>query len=163
MKYKKGTGLWDEDHVNDYNASTYLSARSTMRWYYAMERHQTRNNLNARRATQSYNNNKGLHFSGRGAFEREMDRQGIPVEKYSLTTTTGAKRVAEMVLLRRAELEKKSKAMMAEHGNSLRQAAPSSWFNETEGPLNPVFVKVMQPHYTEAIFPLPEHPVNVAS
>lgn len=162
MKYKKGTGLWDEDHVNDFNANKYMSARSTMRWYYGMERLQTRNTINARRATQSYNNNRGLHHSGRGAFEREMERRGIPVEKYPLTTTAGAARVAEMVLLRRAELEKQSAEAMERQRSELRRDAPSEWYDETDGPLNPRFLASMQSNYTKAITELPNTPLTKA-
>lgn len=159
MKYKRGTGKWDEDHVNDFNASKYMSARSMMRWYYGMERLQTRNNLNARRDTQSHNNNMGLHHSGYGPFEREVERRGLPVFKYPLTTTTGASRVAELVLLRRAALEKKAAALLKEQLSQCRRDAPSDWFDETEGPLNPRFVECMQSHYTVLLTPLPENPV----
>lgn len=159
MKYKKGTGKWDEDHVNDFNASKYMSARSTMRWYYGMERLQTRNNVNARRSTQSYHNNTGLHHSGRGAFEREVERRGLPVDKYPLTTTTGAKRVAEMVLLRRKALEEKAAVLMQEKLESLRRDEPSEWFDEREGPLNPRFVERMQGHYAVPLTPLPDTPI----
>ncbi|RNF10468.1 hypothetical protein TraAM80_01514 [Trypanosoma rangeli] len=159
MKYKKGTGLWDEDHVNDYKANRYLSARAAMRWYYDMERLQTRNSLNARRSTQSHNNNMGLHHSGRGAFEREVERRGLQVEKYALTTTTGAMRVAELTLLRRLELEKRAEAAMAKQRATLRQPAPSAWYDETLGPLNPEFLRRMQPHYEVDIITLPEFPL----
>ncbi|RNF20913.1 uncharacterized protein Tco025E_03618 [Trypanosoma conorhini] len=159
MKYKKGTGLWDEDHVNDYKANRYLSARATMRWYYDMERLQTRNSLNARRGTQSHNNNVGLHHSGRGAFEREVERRGLQVEKYALTTTTGAMRVAELTLLRRLELEKRAEAAMAEQRAALRRPAPSAWYDEAMGPLNPEFLRRMQPHYEVDITTLPESPL----
>ncbi|KPA76865.1 putative mitochondrial hypothetical protein [Leptomonas pyrrhocoris] len=162
MKYKKGTGLWDEDHVNDFNANKYMSARSTMRWYYGMERLQTRNTLNARRSTQSHNNNKGLHHSGRGAFERELERRDIPVDKYPLTTTTGAARVAEMVLLRRAELEKQAKVAMEKQRSELRRDAPSEWYDETDGPLNPRFLVSMQSNYTKTITELPNEPITRA-
>ncbi|KAG5469268.1 hypothetical protein LSCM1_02483 [Leishmania martiniquensis] len=160
MKYKKGTGLWDEDHVNDFDANKYLSARSTMRWYYGMERLQTRNTINARRATQSYNNNMGLHHSGRGPFERELERRGIQVEKYPLTTTTGAVRVAEMVLLRRRELEAQAKIEMEAQRQARRRDAPSGWYNETDGPLNPRFLASMQSNYTQVITELPRTPIT---
>ncbi|KEG07510.1 hypothetical protein DQ04_09581020 [Trypanosoma grayi] len=159
MKYKKGTGLWDEDHVNDYKTNRYLSARATMRWYCEMERLMTRNNLNARRGTQSYNNNRGLHHSGRGAFEREAERRGVQVEKYALTTTTGAMRVAEMVVLRRMELEKKSAEAMAAQRDALRQPQPSAWYDETRGPLNPEFLRRMRSHYEVDITALPDAPL----
>lgn len=160
MKYIKGTGLWDEDHVNDFDANKYMSARSTMRWYYGMERHQTRKSMNARRATQSYNNNNGLHHSGRGAFERELERRDIAVDKYPLTTTTGAARVAEMVLLRRSELEKQSAAAMEKQRAELRRDAPSGWYDEADGPLNPRFLASMQSNYTKNITELPEEPIR---
>ncbi|KAG8348884.1 hypothetical protein ERJ75_001452300 [Trypanosoma vivax] len=161
MKYKRGTGLWDEDHVNDYKANRYLSARATMRWYYEMERLQTRKSLNARRATQSHNNNEGLHHSGQGAFERELERRGVQVKKYPLTTTTGATRAAEMVLLRRLELEKRAEEALAAQCESLKQEhpRPSAWYDETLGPLNPEFLRVMQPHYEVEITRLPDTPV----
>ncbi|KAG5494970.1 hypothetical protein JKF63_02022 [Porcisia hertigi] len=159
MKYKKGTGLWDEDHVNDFDANKYLSARSTMRWYYGMERLQTRNTINARRATQSHNNNMGLHHSGRGAFERELERRGIPVEKYPLTTTAGATRVAEIVLLRRQELETQAKTAMESQRQERRRDAPSEWYDETHGPLNPRFLVSMQSNYTKVITDLPSTPI----
>lgn len=163
MKYKRGTGLWDEDHVNDFDANKYLSARSMMRWYYGMERLQTRNSINARRATQSYNNNMGLHHSGRGAFERELERRGIQVDKYPLTTTTGAARVAEMVLLRRQKLEAQAKKAMESQRQARRRDAPSEWYDETEGPLNLRFLASMQSNYTQVITKLPSSPVTGAS
>lgn len=159
MKYKRATGKWDEDHTNDYDATTYMSARNTMRWYYKMERLQTRNNLLHRRAAQSNANNNGLHHSGKGAFEREVERRGLLVEKYPLTTTTGASRVAELVLLRRQELEKRAQAMMEEVSKSVKRDEPSEWFDETDGPLNPRFVERMQSHYQVPLIPLPEAPI----
>ncbi|CCW66119.1 unnamed protein product [Phytomonas sp. Hart1] len=159
MKYIKGTGLYDEDHVNDFNANPYMSARTTMRWYYQMERHQTRSNLNARQATQSYNNNMGLHHSGRGAFEREAERRGIKVEKYSLTTTTGSARVAEMVLLRREKLEGQSSKFMESKRAELRRSSPSGWYDESKGPLNPNFLKSIQMNYDVNILDLPNTPL----
>ncbi|KAG5493429.1 hypothetical protein JIQ42_01795 [Leishmania sp. Namibia] len=162
MKYKRGTGLWDEDHVNDFNADKYLSARSTMRWYYGMERLQTRNSINARRATQSYNNNMGVHHSGHGAFERELERRGIQVEKYPLTTTTGAARVAEMVLLRRQDLEAQAKTAMESQRKARRRDAPSGWYDEADGPLNPRFLASMQSNYTQVITELPSTPITRA-
>lgn len=159
MKYKKGTGLYDEDHVNDFNASPYMSARTTMRWYYHMERLQTRNTIVARRGTQSQNNNMGLHHSGQDAFEREAERRGLPVKKYNLTTTTGAARVSEMVLLRRAKLEEESAKLMEEQRGKLRQEAPSSWYDEKLGPLNPNFLGSMQANYTKNITKLPNTPI----
>ncbi|CAD2217864.1 hypothetical protein, conserved [Angomonas deanei] len=159
MKYIQGTGKWDEDHVNDFNAMPYLSARSTMMWYYSMERHQTRSNLRSRRSTQSSNNNQGLHHSGKGAFAREMERKGIQVDKYPLTTTTGARRVAEMVVLRRQKLEDMSADLMAKQRESVKLEKPSKWFDESKGPLNPRFVKAMQPHYKVNIQDLPETPI----
>lgn len=160
MKYVKGTGLWDEDHVNDFDASRYLSARSTMRWYYGMERLQTRKTMNARRATQSYNNNNGLHHSGRGAFERELERRGIQVDKYPLTTTTGATRVAEMVVLLRRELEAQAATAMAAQRQAQRRDAPSEWYDEADGPLNPRFLASMQHNYTAVITDLPNDPIT---
>ncbi|CCW63033.1 unnamed protein product [Phytomonas sp. EM1] len=159
MKYIRGTGLYDEDHVNDYDANPYMSARTTMRWYYHMERLQTRNNLKARQATQSYNNNMGLHHSGRGAFEREAERRGIKVEKYPLTTTTGTRRVAEMVLLRRQKLEEHSAKLMEKQRAELRRPSPSEWYDESKGPLNPNFLKRMQVNYDVNIVDLPNAPL----
>lgn len=159
MKYKKGTGLWDEDHVNDFDANVYMSARSTMRWYYGMERLQSRNNLNARRSTQSYNNNNGLHHSGRGAFEREAERRGIQVDKYPLTTTTGASRVAELVLLRRRKLEEQAAELMQQQRAKMRMAEPSAWYSEDKGPLNPNFLRSMQCNYDKSMTELPETPL----
>ncbi|AAZ11523.1 uncharacterized protein TEOVI_000338300 [Trypanosoma equiperdum] len=161
MKYKKGTGLWDEDHVNDYKTNRYLSARATMRWYQEMERHQTRNSLNARRATQSHNNNRGLHHTGRGAFERELERRGVQVEKYPLTTTTGAMRVAELVILRRMELEKRAEEALAEQRAELQKKnpTPSEWYDESKGPLNPNFLRSMRSHYEVDIANLPDTPL----
>lgn len=160
MKYKMGTGMWDEDHVNDYNASTYMSARTTMGWYHDMERYRTLNNLKQRKATQSHNNNNGLHHSGKDAFERELERKGVPVSKYPLTTTTGASRVAEMVLLRRAELEKQSSELLKADRAKRRIPSPTEWYNEEKGPLNPNFLAVMQKNYDECITELPSLPIR---
>lgn len=158
MKFKQGTGLWIEDHVNDFNANRYLSARSTLRWYYKMERQMVRRNLNSRRAMQSAHNNSGLHHSGQGAFERELKRQAIEPEKYPLTSTTGAKRVAELVLLRRMELEKKSKVAMDMQRTEKSRAEPSEWYDERLGPLNPHFLKSIQSNYSTNIVQLPDEP-----
>ncbi|EPY34456.1 hypothetical protein STCU_01575 [Strigomonas culicis] len=141
----------------------YASARTTLSWYHKMERLQTRKNLEARRGTQSHNNNLGLHHSGQGAFERELERKGIRPQKYNLTTTTGAKRVAEMVVLRRLELEQRSKEAMAEQTKRMRQAKPSDWYNEADGPLNPNFLKSMQVHYDVPITDLPTDPILTSS
>lgn len=151
--------MYDEDHVNDYNASTYMSARSTMQWYYKMERLQSRSTLLARQATQSFHNNMGLHHSGSGGFERELERRGIQVKKYPLTSTTGAARVAELVLLRRAKLEEAAAKRMEEQRAQRRRAAPSEWYDESKGPLNPHFLRSMQCHYTKDIVSLPDTPV----
>lgn len=159
MQHKRGTGLWDEDHVNHYNTNRYLTARATMQWYYSMERLQTRVSVSARQVAQSDHNNNGLHHSGRGAFDRELERRGVEVDKYPLTTTTGAKRVAELVLLRRAKLEERSAKILDEQRSKLHRESPSEWYDERCGPLNPNFLRSMQPLYDTAITNLPETPV----
>lgn len=159
MKYKKGAGLYDEDHVNDFSSTPYMSARTTMRWYYGMERLQSRNTLLARQGTQSHNSNSGLHHTGKGAFERELERRGVEAAKYPLTTTTGVSRAAEMVLLRRAKLEEQSAKLMTAQREKQRLPAPSQWYDEEKGPLNPNFLRVMQKCYEENITNLPDTPV----
>lgn len=159
MGYKQGTGTWDEDFVNDYNAQTYRTPRSTLEWYAKMERNQTLRSMRFRQTQQSDHNNEGRHHSGKGAFERELERRGVQVDKYPLTTTTGAKRVAELVLLRRLELEKRAAALLEEEAKKRRRDSPSDWFDETDGPLNPRFVERMQSHYSTPITPLPDLPI----
>jgi hypothetical protein len=163
MKYKRNTGVYDEDHVNDFNARSYTSARTMMEWYARMENIATRTEVRKRVSDQSDHNQNGRHFTGAGPFERELERKGITVEKYPLTTTTGATRVREMVVLRRQVLEKKSAEAMNAARTTLRRAAPSEWYDETRGPLNPKFLKAMQPHYDVAITELPRRPLEYSN
>lgn len=70
MQYIRGTGMWDEDHVNDYVTTRYLTPRALLMWYQRMEQLQTSSTMHQRRKLQTDNNNNGLHHSGKGAFER---------------------------------------------------------------------------------------------
>ncbi|CUG92351.1 Hypothetical protein, putative [Bodo saltans] len=163
MHFKRNTGVYDEDHVNDYDARPYTPSRVMMEWYARMESNTTKIEVKTRVNEQSANNQNGLHFTGAGPFERELERKGIPVEKYPLTTTTGATRVREMVVLRRQQLEHKSAEAMKTARTTARRAVPSEWYDETRGPLNPKFLKAMQPHYDVAITELPRRPLDYKS
>lgn len=160
MQYKRNTGIYDEDHVNDYDARTYTPARTMLQWYAKMERNATKAQVNARINQQSQHNHEERDFNGAGAFERELERKGIPLEKYPLTSTTGATRVREMVVLRRQVLEKKSAEAMAAARQRQRRASPSEWYDETLGPLNPKFLQSMQSHYDVPIVDLPRRPLQ---
>lgn len=163
MKYKRNSGVYDEDHVNEFNARTYTPANLMRKWYTKMEVLNTRSELRFRGTQQSYNNHDGLHHSGMNAFERELERKGIPIEKYPLTTTTGATRVREMVVLRRKALEAKASEALAQQRKEKQRAIPSEWFDETKGPLNPRFVAAVQPLYQVPIADLPRQPVKYES
>lgn len=160
MVYKRNTGLYDEDHVNSFNASTYTPVHEMVNWYKNMERITTQAEMLKRQRIQSQNNQEGRHHSGAGPFERELERKGIPVEKYPLTTTTGATRIREMIVLRRLALEEKAKAALAKQAGELRRPAPSEWYDETKGPLNPRFLQAMQVHYDVPIVDLPRTPLS---
>lgn len=160
MKYKRNSGLYDEDHVNGFDARSYTPARTMLQWYAKMELLATRSNLSVRQITQSEHQRQGRHHTGTGPFERELERKGIPVEKYNLTTTTGASRVREMVVLRRKALDAKSEAAIKEQREAKRQALPSAWYDETAGPLNPKFLKAIQPQYSVNITDLPRTPLS---
>jgi hypothetical protein len=160
MQFKYLTGLYDEDFVNHYTPYLYMPARRMMRWYSFSEGIAGRLAMEQRQAQQDENNQNGIDPNGDGPFEREMKRRGAQVEKYPLTTTTGTTRVHEMVLLRRRVLEEKSTEAMKKMRAEMRRDAPSEWYDESHGPLNPVFLQAMQPHYQTQICDLPRQPIR---
>eukprot|EP00658_Telonema_sp_P-2_P050918 TRINITY_DN38959_c0_g1_i3.p1 TRINITY_DN38959_c0_g1~~TRINITY_DN38959_c0_g1_i3.p1 ORF type:complete len:131 (+),score=21.20 TRINITY_DN38959_c0_g1_i3:236-628(+) len=109
---------------------------------------------------ESVNHNSGLRYDGTDAFERELDRKGIPIEKYPLPTTAGMTRVREMTLLRRNKLEGMAKEAMQEASSQSRRATPSSWYSEDLGPLNPHYLQFVRAQYTDVdVTDLPNKPI----
>ena len=114
--------------------------------------------------TESLNYNAGLHFNGDGPFERELKRKGIQVEKYKLPSTVAMRRVNEMVILRRRELEKKSAEKMEALRDKLKKETKgmpsSSWLDEADGPVNPAFIQmaIKGGNYDDS-FELPRTPI----
>ena len=161
MNFKFDTGFWPEDFLNDYFAVKYQSSRQRIQWYFANDRLQVFRNLKKRAEQQHQFNDAGLNpANGHGAFERELERKGIPVEKYQLPTTTSVTRVHEAVLLRREELEKKSAKLLAAERLRLKVDMPSEWFDETDGPLNSNFLtRYAQQSFTTDVRTLPRTPL----
>jgi len=160
MGHRRLTRMWPEDEVNDYSAKTYYSFDQALRWYELVDRRNLHLAINRRQMIQTENHHNGLHVTGAGAFERELERKGIQVEKYELPTTVGVRRIHEMVLARRRELETRSAALMAAQRKKLRQAKPSEWYEERGGPLNVHFLRFAQSSYDENITKLPQNPIT---
>jgi hypothetical protein len=153
-------GYYPEDHSNDWDLQLYTHPQKYREYYTRQERTHAEFWSDLQRSTESANFNSGLHFSGEGPFERELKRKGIQVEKYKLPSTVAMKRVHEMVLLRRRAIEKKSAEKMEKVRESLNAAKkPSSWLDETDGPVNPHFLKMAFNGKTYEEFQLPRTPI----
>ena len=143
-------GYYLEDNENYYTAKLYYHPQEWKRKVAGLELIRARYWLYRMRQTSSAFHNQGLHPTyGTGPFEHELQRRGIPIHKYTLPTTTGIKRVHDMTVLRRLELEKQSQEALQKARAGLRQPRPSSWYDESKGPLNPHFLERMASHYTE--------------
>lgn len=158
--FRYGTGLWDEDNVNEYNSQLYSDPRAMKYWYARHEYTTAGEYIRHQKKEESLNHHEGLHYSGDGAFERELERKGIPVDKYTLPTSVGVKRLHEMVVLRRRKLEALSEQAMAKQREAKKAELPSSWYDETDGPLNPNFLKSVQRNYSANISDLGEEPIR---
>jgi hypothetical protein len=84
----------------------------------------------------------------------------VQVEKYPLPSTVATKRVHEMVLLRRRKIEEMAATRMDEARTKIRLDRPSAWYDETDGPLNQHFLRMVQPAYNQVITELPEMPIR---
>lgn len=152
--------FWLEEFSNDYDQVRYLHPREAKMWYAATEMRHAKDMLHYAQQEQTTNHNAGLDaVTGHGPFEREIERRGIPVDKYPLPSTTAVKRVHEMTILKRRHLEARSEALMEEHRRRCARAFPSSWYDETDGPLNPHFLHFAQRSYTAPVTRLPQLPL----
>jgi hypothetical protein len=156
----KEVGYYLEDQKNEYDTSIYYPMRFMKKWYAQREIHTAKSWLKRQQITESLNTQNGLHFSGENAFERELRRKGVQVEKYPLPTVVATKRLHEMVILRRQRLEDMSRERMDKLRSTLKVARPSKWFDESNGPLNPHFVRIVQSSYSEPLGDLPEVPLR---
>ncbi len=149
-----------EEMHNDYDMHHYLHPRELRRWYAKTEVAVALGLLDSLQISESKNNHNGLHWNGDGPMERELVRKGVPVDKYELPTTVAVNRVHEAVLLRRAELERRATEAMSRQRAAKKVARPTSWFDETDGPLNPHFLRFAQSSYEEPITELPRTPLR---
>ena len=149
-----------EEGENFFAAKPYYHYQEWKRKCAGTELLQTRLWLKAMKKMSAGFYNEGRHPThGFGPFENELRRRGIEVHKYRLPTTTAVKRIHEMVVLRRLDLEKQSNAAMEENMKSKRQPLPSEWYDETDGPLNPHFLRHVKSHYSgQDITHLSTHP-----
>lgn len=157
-----GSGIYDEDFTNEYKIQ-HIKHNNRLKAIYAKNEfntvakvldHHQRNDSFAQHAGRDPRN-------GYGAFEREMERKGIPVDKYPLPNTVQATRVREMTLLRRTKLEERSAEVMGQHRAERRRATPSEWYDETNGPLNPHYLKFVKNQYSGMdVTQLPNKPIR---
>ena len=152
-------GPYMEDHKMEYDTSIYYPARSAKQWYARREIIHARQWLYEQRRTESVRAQEGLNHNGDGPFERELRRRGVQVEKYPLPSTVATKRTHELVLLRRQKLEEMSSERMNSLRSSARASRPSAWYDETAGPLNQHFLRMVQSSYDNDICDLPTQPV----
>ena len=142
--------FYPEVGENFYNAKPYYHYQEWKRKCAGLELLQTRYWLKSLKRISAAFYHEGRHPThGFGPFEHELQRRGIEVHKYRLPTTTAVKRIHEMVLLRRQSCEKESKAKMQCLLQSRRQGAPSGWYDETDGPLNPHYLRHVKLHYAD--------------
>lgn len=158
MEWRKPYYL--EDNANEFDMSVYLPLTRLKSWYARHELNFGRKWLDTMQKTQSVNAQNGLHYNGDGPFERELRRKGIQVEKYPLPSTTATRRNHEMILLRRQKLEELSRVKMDEARKKVARDAPSGWYDETKGPLNPHYLAMVQPLYKQNVTALPAEPVQ---
>ena len=152
-------GVYLEDEKNEYDTRVYYPMRFMKQWYAQREITHAKQWLYNQRRSESVNAQNGLAFNGDGAFEREMKRKGVTIDKYPMPSTVATRRTREMVLLRRRKLEELSSAAMDRQRAAKKAARPSAWFDETDGPLNPHFLRAAQMSYAEDITTLPETPL----
>jgi hypothetical protein len=152
-------GYYPEDNSNDYNTALYTHPEVMRVWYTRHERYHAARMIAEQRKTESQNHNNGLHFSGDGAFERELTRKGVQVDKYPLPSTVGVRRVHEMTVLRRQALRKEGDARLSRLRDAKAVDAPT-WMDETDGPVNPHFLAMCQRNYKQPLQPLPRRPMT---
>jgi hypothetical protein len=162
MQHRRGYYL--EDETAQYNTKLYMHPHYLKKWYANRELTASRQWMNYQKVQESDAHNAGLHYDGTGAFERELRRKGVQVEKYPLPSRVATARLHEMVWLRRGKVEAAAQAAMAAQRAAAQQAAPSpAWYDETQGPLNPHFLKFAAKSYTEELAPLPREPIRRAT
>lgn len=144
-------GIYPEDEANDYDYSLYQHPKQIKTWYAANEIRESKQWLQHQTSFESENHRQGKHHTGMGAFERELQRKGMQIEKYRLPSTTAVKRVHEMVQLKRKALEKRA----AKSIESQKPQKPSEWYDETDGPMNPHFLQFAQKSFAEPFADLP--------
>lgn len=145
----QGTGIYDEDLVNDYSTNMIRHHNRMRAWYGKHEFTAGMRVINSRELLDSKLQHEGKNpVNGHSAFERELERKGIPIEKYPLPNTVQATRVREMTLLRRLKLEEQAKELMAQQSAAQRRDVPSAWYDETKGPLNPHFLSFVKKNYS---------------
>lgn len=152
------SGRWLEDGQNDWKSPSYLPPQLKKLWYAQTEQSTGRAVLKSETEKQNERYHQGLHPNGDGPFEREMKRRGVPVDKYTLPTTVGVRRLHEAVQLRRQTLEKKSAEAMEVQRGKLKKDRPSAWYDERDGPLNPHFLSFAQKSFSQDICTLPRTP-----
>lgn len=152
-------GYYPEDHTNDYSYHLYWHPRERKKWYAQKEVDAVREWADERMRVETLNHHEGRAPNGDGAFERDMQRKGVQVEKYPLPSTVATRRLHEMVLLRRQALSAKSVEAMARQRDAKRRDVPSGWYDEADGPLNPNFLRFAQASYAEQVTDLPEEPI----
>lgn len=163
-RFPRRIGYYPEDHSCDYDQQIYTHPQRYREWYTRQERDHALLWSDTQRSVESANYNSGLNFNGDGPFERELKRKGIQVEKYKLPSTVAMRRAHEMVILRRRELEKKSAEKMIQAREKLNpKKKPSGWLDETDGPVNPHFLKMAMKGGNYAEFELPRTPVTRGS
>eukprot|EP00672_Neobodo_designis_P005744 CAMPEP_0174856416 /NCGR_PEP_ID=MMETSP1114-20130205/35872_1 /TAXON_ID=312471 /ORGANISM="Neobodo designis, Strain CCAP 1951/1" /LENGTH=196 /DNA_ID=CAMNT_0016091211 /DNA_START=75 /DNA_END=665 /DNA_ORIENTATION=+ len=155
-------GVYLEDERNEYDTRVYYPMRFMKQWYAQREITHARSWLYQQRRTESVNAQNGLAFNGDGAFEREMKRKGVQVDKYPMPSTVATRRTRELILLRRQKLEQLSGDAMQRQREAKKAARPSAWYDEADGPLNPHFLHIAQKSYAEDITSLPETPFLAA-
>lgn len=153
-------GYYLEDHTLDYDYSLYWHPRDRKKWYAQKEVDAVRAWADVSMRNETTNYHKGLAPNGEGPFERDLKRKGISIEKYPLPSTLATRRVHEMVILRRKQIEEKSQELLNNARDKLKQASPSNWFDEADGPLNPQFLRYAQSSYSEQVNDLPNTPLR---
>ena len=157
----QGTGVYDEDFTNDYKTDNPLHAKTRKELFGDIERIPVKRRIRTAVETESRNHNAGLRYDGVDAFERELERKGIPVEKYPLPTTVAATRAREMTLLRRLQLERMAQEAMQQATAACRRTTPSQWYDEEKGPLNPHYLQFVRTQYSGVdITDLPNQPIT---
>ena len=138
-----------EEGENFYSAKPYYHYQEWKRKCSGTELLHARLWLNAMKKMSAGFYHEGRHPThGYGPFEHELKRRGIEIHKYRLPTTVAVKRIHEMVVLRRLELEKESAIALQKALEEKRLPEPSEWYDETSGPLNPHYLRHVKSHYS---------------